>query len=124
LVRVAAASAVLTAVSASLGAACDDRTGGDQPMPDSGRQVVPAEGGETAPDPPPPPAIAPRGGGWGGVARVSASTIALPSATPPLATTTDAIAVGAIGGDAGAGAIRLLTGGGSNLPADLVLVTP
>jgi len=64
-------------------------------------------------------AISPRGGGWGGVARVGATATALPSATEQLATTTDAIAVGATGGE-----VRLLTGGGSNLPVDLFLVTP
>ena len=72
-------------------------------------------------------AIAPRGGGWGGVARSGATAVALPSATEQLATTTDAIVVSATGGDAGAGGgaeVRLLTGGGSNLPVDLFLVTP
>lgn len=65
-------------------------------------------------------AVAPRGGGWGGVARAGATAaVALPSATEQLATTTDAIAVGGTGAE-----LRLLTGGGSNLPVDFFLVTP
>jgi hypothetical protein len=64
-------------------------------------------------------AISARGGGWGGVARTGATSIALPTATEQLATTTDAIAIGSAGGE-----LRMLTGGGSNLPVDLFLVTP
>ncbi len=65
-------------------------------------------------------AVSPRGGGWGGVLRAGSSTaVALPSATQQLATTTDAIVVGAVAGE-----LRLLTGGGSNLPVDVFLVTP
>lgn len=65
--------------------------------------------------------IAPRGGAWGGVARVGTTSIALPSATQTLDTTTDAIALGAIGP---ATEVRLMTAGGSNLPVDLFLVSP
>jgi hypothetical protein len=65
-------------------------------------------------------AIAPRGGGWGGVARAGTTAFALPGATEQLASTTDAIVVG----DVGVGELRLLTGGGSNLPIDFLLVTP
>jgi hypothetical protein len=65
-------------------------------------------------------AVAPRGGGWGGVLRAgSSAAVALPSATQQLATTTDAIVVGAVSGE-----LRLMTGGGSNLPVDVFLVTP
>jgi hypothetical protein len=65
-------------------------------------------------------AVAPRGGGWGGVLRAgSSAAVALPSATQQLATTTDAIVVGAASGE-----LRLMTGGGSNLPIDVFLVTP
>ena len=67
-------------------------------------------------------AISPRGGGWGGVARAGSPAFALPAATEQLATTTDAIVVGDAG--AGTGELRLLTGGGSNLPVDFFLVTP
>jgi hypothetical protein len=65
-------------------------------------------------------AVAPRGGAWGGVLRAgSSSAVALPSAMQQLASTTDAIVVGAVSGE-----LRLLTGGGSNLPVDVFLVTP
>lgn len=65
-------------------------------------------------------AVAPRGGGWGGVLRTgSSAAVALPSATQQLATTTDAIVVGAVSSE-----LRLMTGGGSNLPIDVFLVTP
>jgi hypothetical protein len=67
-------------------------------------------------------AISPRGGGWGGVARAGTTAFALPGATEQLATTTDAIVVGDAG--AGTGELRLLTGGGSNLPIDFLVVTP
>jgi hypothetical protein len=50
-----------------------------------------------------------------------ASAVPLPSATEQLATTTDAVVVGPAGG---AGEIRLVSGGGSNLPVDFFLVTP
>jgi hypothetical protein len=67
-------------------------------------------------------AISARGGGWGGVMRAGgASAVPLPSATEQLATTTDAVVVGPAGG---AGEIRLVSGGGSNLPVDFFLVTP
>lgn len=68
-------------------------------------------------------AIAPRGGGWGGVARASgaASSVILPAAREALATTTDAIVVGPLGSGV---EMRLLTGGGSNLPIDFFIVTP
>jgi len=69
-------------------------------------------------------AISARGGGWGGVARTDATTVTLPTATDVLATTTDAIVVGPLGGAGGGAELRLLTGGGSNLPVDLFLVTP
>ena len=65
-------------------------------------------------------AVAPRGGGWGGVARVTV-TVSLPTATEQLATTTDAIVVGTLGATS---EVKLLTGGGSNLPIDLFFVTP
>jgi hypothetical protein len=64
-------------------------------------------------------AISARGGGWGGVARTGATTIPLPTATEQLATTTDAVVIGSAGGE-----LRMLTGGGSNLPVDFFLVTP
>lgn len=68
-------------------------------------------------------ALAPRGGGWGGVARAGAAkAVLLPTATPSLATTTDAIVLGGVGG--GGPEVKLLTGGGSSLPVDLFLVTP
>lgn len=68
-------------------------------------------------------AIAPRGGGWGGVARAGATNaVLLPTATQSLATTTDAIVLGGVGG--GGPEVRLLTGGGSSLPVDLFIVTP
>jgi len=66
-------------------------------------------------------AVAPRGGGWGGIAKVGSSTVILPTATEALATTTDAIVIGGV--SAGT-EVRLMTGGGSNLPIDLFLVTP
>ena len=66
-------------------------------------------------------AISARGGGWGGVMRGAGAAAALPSATEQLATTTDAVVVGPAGG---AGEIRLVSGGGSNLPIDFFLVTP
>lgn len=64
-------------------------------------------------------AVAPRGGGWGGVARVADASVRLPATTEQLATTTDVIAAGATPGET-----KLMTGGGSNLPVDLLLVTP
>jgi hypothetical protein len=65
-------------------------------------------------------AVAPRGGAWGGVLRSgSSAAVALPSATSQLATTTDAIVVGGAAGE-----LRLMTGGGSSLPVDVLLVTP
>jgi hypothetical protein len=67
-------------------------------------------------------ALSARGGGWGGVARAGGASTALPAATEQLATTTDAIVLGAVGGDGGD--VRLMTGGGSNLPVDLCFVTP
>jgi hypothetical protein len=70
-------------------------------------------------------AISARGGGWGGVARTSGASVSLPSSTEQLATTTDAVVVGAVGNGSGATKeLRLATGGGSNLPVDLFLVTP
>jgi hypothetical protein len=65
-------------------------------------------------------ALAPRGGAWGGVLASSAAVVRLPSATEALGSTTDAIALG----DLGATSIALATGGGSNLPVDVFLVTP
>jgi hypothetical protein len=69
-------------------------------------------------------AISARGGGWGGAFRIGATTVALPTATEQLATTTDAIVLGKLGGADGGAELRLMTGGGSNLPVDLFLVTP
>jgi hypothetical protein len=74
-------------------------------------------------------AVAPRGGPWGGVARVAATagldagaaTVTLPRATATLGATTDAILLGAVGSTS---EVQLLTAGGSNLPIDLFLVTP
>lgn len=66
-------------------------------------------------------ALAPRGGDWGGIARVGTSSVTLPVATFSLATTTDAIVLGALDGGA---EVDLFTAGGSNLPVDLFLVTP
>lgn len=74
-------------------------------------------------------AVSPRGGGWGGVAKLvpgaaaggASSTLALPTASEALATTTDAIV---IGGVSTATEMRMLSAGGSNLPIDLFLVTP
>lgn len=71
-------------------------------------------------------AISPRGGAWGGIARAiatdgGATSIALPTATAVLGTTTDAIVLGST---AGAKELRLITAGGSNLPIDLFFVTP
>jgi len=63
-------------------------------------------------------AIAPRGGEWGGAARAALS-VALPTATQSLGTTTDAIVVGPLTSE-----LRLLTAGGSNLPVDLFVVSP
>lgn len=65
--------------------------------------------------------LSPRGGAWGGAARIATTSTALPSASASLGTTTDAIALGAIGP---ATELRLLSAGGSNLPVDLFLVTP
>ena len=65
-------------------------------------------------------AIAPRGGGWGGVASQAGSVVRLPTATEQLAATTSAVVLGGLDGSE----VRLLTGGGSNLPVDLYLVTP
>ena len=68
-------------------------------------------------------ALAPRGGSWSGVARAGAAkAVLLPTATQSLATTTDAIVLGGVGG--GGPEVKLLTGGGSSLPVDLFLVTP
>ena len=69
-------------------------------------------------------ALSARGGAWGGVARVGVTTIALPTATNQLASTTDAVVLGAVGGVDGGAELRLLSGGGSNLPVDLFIVTP
>lgn len=81
-------------------------------------------------------AVAPRGGSWGGVARVTdgsggaATLVSLPTATATLGATTDAVAVGPIpgaatdGGASGGKRLELMTAGGSNLPIDLFLVTP
>ena len=69
-------------------------------------------------------AISARGGGWGGALRAGAATVALPTATEQLATTTDAIVVGKLGGADGGAELRLMSAGGSNLPVDLFLVTP
>jgi len=71
-------------------------------------------------------AISPRGGAWGGIAQAIATdggamSIALPTATAVLGTTTDAIVLGST---AGAKELRLITAGGSNLPIDLFFVTP
>ena len=77
--------------------------------------------------------ISPRGGGWGGIAKLGpvpgsdagsdagSRVVILPTATESLGSTTDAIVVGGV--DVGT-EVRLLTGGGSNLPIDLFLVTP
>jgi hypothetical protein len=69
-------------------------------------------------------AISARGGGWGGALRTGTTTRALPTATEQLATTTDAIVLGQLGGADGGAELRLMSGGGSNLPVDLFLVTP
>ena len=69
-------------------------------------------------------AISARGGAWGGAVRTGTLTTALPTATEQLATTTDAVVVGSLGGADGGAELRLLTGGGSNLPIDLFFVTP
>jgi hypothetical protein len=69
-------------------------------------------------------AVSARGGGWGGAARVDLTAIALPTATEQLTTTTDAVVLGPVGGKDGGAELRLLSGGGSNLPVDFFLVTP
>ena len=69
-------------------------------------------------------AISARGGAWGGAVRTGTTTTALPTATEQLATTTDAVVVGSLGGADGGAELHLLTGGGSNLPIDLFFVTP
>jgi hypothetical protein len=71
-------------------------------------------------------ALAPRGTDWGGAAEVgpgadvpSDSFVLLPSAQDQLGTTTDAVLLGRFAAGSAPYA-RLLTGGGSNLPIDLV----
>ncbi|GAC1352262.1 MAG: hypothetical protein NVSMB1_13390 [Polyangiales bacterium] len=71
--------------------------------------------------------IAPRAGAWGGCAKIGpsddsmASLALLPSSSESLASQTSAIALGRF--PAGPmGEVRLLSGGGSNLPVDLLLV--
>ncbi len=64
-------------------------------------------------------ALSARGGAWGGVMRIPAGSIALPLASDVLATTTDAIALGAATNET-----KLMTAGGSNLPVDLFFLTP
>lgn len=72
-------------------------------------------------------AIAPRGTLWGGAAEVapgddvpSDSFVLLPQAQSQLGTTTDAVLLGRFAAGS-APYTRLLTGGGSNLPIDLVV---
>ncbi len=63
-------------------------------------------------------ALTARGGPWGGVLG-GASVVALPSASDTLATTTDAVALGALSGGA-----TIVSAGGSNLPVDVFFATP
>ena len=71
-------------------------------------------------------AIAPRGGAWGGAAEISAGSDAskgvtsLPSAVEALGTATQAIAAGRFG--AGKIGFRLISGGGSSLPVELLSI--
>jgi hypothetical protein len=72
-------------------------------------------------------AIAPRGTFWGGAAEVGPGTddpnddvVLLPDAQDQLGTTTDAVLLGRFAAGSAPYA-RLLTGGGSNLPIDLVM---
>lgn len=69
---------------------------------------------------PAPAALSPRGGAWGGVARLPAATRLPASGAETLDVPTSAIALGTVG----AGEISLATAGGSNLPVDLFLATP
>jgi hypothetical protein len=66
-------------------------------------------------------ALAPRGGDWGGIARIGGASVTLPTATFSVATTTDAIVLGSLDGGS---EVELFSAGGSNLPVDLFLVTP
>jgi hypothetical protein len=70
-------------------------------------------------------ASSPRGGEWGGVAQPApgAPSVLLPASASSLSSTTSAIWIDAYSGGAPVAA-SLMTAGGSNLPLDLVLVTP
>ncbi len=66
--------------------------------------------------------LSPRGGEWGGVARVApmTSAVLMPSAQTSLGATTSAILLGTFG--AGTSSFSLVTAGGSNTPLDVVLL--
>ena len=66
--------------------------------------------------------LSPRGGEWGGVARVlpMSPAVLMPSAQTSLGATTSAIWLGTFG--AGASSFSLVSAGGSNLPLDVVLL--
>ncbi len=66
--------------------------------------------------------LSPRGGEWGGVARVLPMTpaVLMPSAQTSLGVTTSAIWLGTYG--AGSSSFSLVSAGGSNLPLDVILL--
>jgi hypothetical protein len=62
-----------------------------------------------------------RGGAWAGALGGSA-VVPLPTATGALSTTTDAVWLATLG--AGSASFALMSGGGSSLPVDIVVLTP
>ncbi len=66
-------------------------------------------------------AASPRGGGWVG-ALGSSSVVSLPTSAGALSQTTEAVWLATLG--AGPADVALLSGGGSSLPVDLVVITP